>query len=136
MIFGMGKRKKGVLPKSDAVVVWSCAGDQSAETVGCYSIRHDVDVELPLVFGGDGHAVRNVARVDEVLSVFVGGERVGQRQGGLATLAHAEDAHALFPPGRDERALELDDDITATSRLHAGQPCLPRQRQRLAPDSV
>lgn len=93
-----------VIPKRHTIVIRTNGGDQATDTMRGNGVGHDIDMQLPLVFGGRG------ARVNEVLGVVVGGEGVGEGQRRLSVLGQADDSDAVFPFGRDERALELLDE--------------------------
>ena len=80
-------------PESHAVVIWTDDGGQTTDNVRISNAFHDVEMQFPLVVGGELLAV---ARFDKVHNHVVVFEGFGEAEGGLLVLAFVEDADSVI----------------------------------------
>ena len=79
-------------PESHAVVVWTDDGGQATDNVRISNAFHDMEMQFPLVVGGEFLAVARFDKVHDHIVVFEG---FGEAEGGLLVLAFVEDADSV-----------------------------------------
>ena len=79
-------------PESHAIVIWTDDGSQATDNVRVSNAFHDVEMQFPLVVGGEFLAV---ARFDKIHDHVVVLEGLGEAEGGLLVLAFVEDADSV-----------------------------------------
>ena len=79
-------------PESHAIVVWTDDCGQATDNVRISNAFHDMEMQFPLVVGGEFLAV---ARFDKVHDHVVAFEGFREAEGGLLVLAFVEDADSV-----------------------------------------
>ena len=79
-------------PESHAVVIWTDDGGQTTDDVGISNAFHDVEMQFPLIVGGELLAVTRFDKVHDHVVVFEG---FGEAEGGLLVLAFVEDPDSV-----------------------------------------
>ena len=79
-------------PESHAVIIWTDDGSQATDNVRISNAFHDMEMQFPLVFGGEFLAVARFDKIHDHIVVFEG---FGEAEGGLLVLAFVEDADSV-----------------------------------------